>query len=94
MVTRVTRISSFWMARFSMLYSGSTLSSGSSPKALATPLLLWLRPLPDGKIGIANVAHLTLLHQPVHGAQGFLQGCERIVVVDLAQMNIIGLQPL
>jgi hypothetical protein len=53
-----------------------------------------VRHLPGGKIGTANVADLPLLHQSVHGAQGFLHGCERVIVVDLIEVQVIGLESL
>jgi hypothetical protein len=50
------------------------------------------RHLPGSKIETAHVTDLPLLHQMIHGVQGFLQRREGVVVVDLVQVEVIRLE--
>ncbi len=49
---------------------------------------------PGRKVGIADVAHLALAHEIVERAQRLLDRRQRIVIVLLVEIDVVGLQPL
>ena len=77
-------------SRSSRLNSFSTAAKRRSPRSCAARSAS--SSCSDGEVGAGDLAHLALLHQPVHGLERVADGHRRIGLVVVVQVHVVGAQ--